>query len=253
MSSASPVPFPTPEGQADVPVGSYEPHHRDLRGGALRAAVFGMSDGLVSNVSLVLGMAGGSASSGVVRLAGMAGLVAGAFSMAAGEYVSMRAQAELQQRELDRERYEIARSPESEQLELAALYRSRGVSADLADQLAIELMADPEIAFATHAREELGVDPDELGDPVRASASSFVSFAVGALIPLLPWFFATGAAASLASVFLATGAALALGATIGALGGRSRVRSALRQAVIAAAAAAVTYLVGLALGTGVVG
>src|SRR5688500_18344038 len=179
-------------------------HHRDVSGGSARAAVFGVSDGLVTNVSLILGVAGAVADSspGFVRLAGLAGLVAGAFSMAAGEYVSMRAQRELLERELELERREIRRRPETERRELAAIYRSRGVQPDTADELAREMMRDPELALETHAREELGIDPGSLGSPVGAAVWSFLAFAVGGVIPLLPWFFTRGATAVSLSVAL---------------------------------------------------
>src|SRR3954452_13895661 len=144
-----------------VDAASLEHHHRNVKGGAARAAVFGISDGLTTNVSLILGVAGAAATTGAsfVRLAGVAGLVAGAFSMAAGEYVSMRAQSELLERELELERREIRRRPENERRELAAIYRSRGVDPSMADEMATELMRDPEMALETHAREELGIDP----------------------------------------------------------------------------------------------
>ena len=157
-----------------------------------RAAVFGASDGLVSNVSLILGVAGADPGAGVVRLAGLAGLIAGAVSMAAGEYGSMKAQQELLERELAVERRELERNPHVETVELTQLYQSRGVDPDLARQLAQEVMVDPETALRAHAREELGIDPDALGSPVRAAASSFVSFSLGALLPLLPWFVTSG-------------------------------------------------------------
>src|SRR5436305_13332227 len=170
-----------------------EHHHRDIRGGTARAAVFGVSDGLVSNVSLVLGVAAGSHyAQGPVRLAGLAGLVAGAVSMAIGEYISMTAQSELFERELELERKEISRRPESERRELAHIYRSRGVDPGTADELASQMMRDPDLALETHAREELGIDPQALGSPIGAAVWSFVSFAIGALAPLLPWFFAGG-------------------------------------------------------------
>src|ERR687886_1874454 len=187
-----------------------EPHHRNIQGGAARAAVFGISDGLVSNVALILGVAGASPGPGVVRLAGLASLVGGAVSMAAGEYVSMTAQAELLERELEMERLELRRHPESERRELVEIYRSRGIHPDTAEDLAGELMRDPELALETHAREELGIDPNSLGSPRGAAVSSFVTFALGALMPLLPWFFSGGTAAVLASVVLGALAALAV-------------------------------------------
>jgi VIT1/CCC1 family predicted Fe2+/Mn2+ transporter len=226
----------------------YEHHHRNIQGGSARAAVFGISDGLVSNVSLILGVAGANASSGVVRLAGLAGLVGGAFSMAAGEYVSMRAQTELFERELDLERTEIARRPESERRELVQIYRNRGIDAELAEDLATEMHRDPHLALQTHAREELGIDPESLGSPIGAAGSSFLAFAAGAVVPLVPWFFGRGNGAVVASIVLGVVAALAVGIALATFTGRSAVRSALRQLGIAAAAATVTYGVGNAVG-----
>ena len=230
---------------------AFEHHHRDIQGGAARAAVFGISDGLTSNVSLILGVAGASPTSGFVRLAGLAGLIAGSFSMAAGEYLSMRAQTELFEAELDLERHEIRRRPESERRELAAIYRSRGVDQHTADQLATEMMRDPELALETHAREELGINPASLGSPVKAAVSSFLSFAVGALVPLFPWFFGRGDGAVYTSVVLGAVAAVAVGAGLSRFTRRSALRSAVRQLLIVGAAAALTYGVGRALGTSV--
>jgi vacuolar iron transporter family protein len=227
-----------------------KPHHRDVTGGPVRAAVFGVSDGLVSNVSLVLGVAGANPSSGFVRLAGLAGLIAGACSMAAGEYVSMQAQKELTEFELTRERVELARRPELERQELIALYVHRGISEDLATRLATEVMKDPDVALETHAREELGVDPNALGSPVGAAASSFLSFAVGAILPLFPWFFAHGNGAVIASVVLTAIGALVVGTLLGAFSDRPRVHTALRQLLISAAAAGITFAVGKLVGTG---
>jgi len=231
-------------------VDDHEHHHRKIQGGAARAAVFGISDGLVSNVSLILGVAGANPAPGVVRLAGLAGLVGGAFSMAAGEYVSMKAQSELLERELELERIEIRRRPENERRELAAIYRDRGVAPAAADELATEMMRDPELALETHAREELGIDPNELGSPVGASLSSFFAFAFGAILPLLPWFFAKGTGATVASVVVGVVASIGIGVALAAFTGRSAVRSAVRQLLIATAAAGVTFAVGNAVGVG---
>ncbi|MBA3653851.1 MAG: VIT1/CCC1 transporter family protein [Actinobacteria bacterium] len=226
----------------------HEHHHRDVQGGAARAAVFGASDGLVSNVSLILGVAGAGPAPGIVRLAGLAGLIAGAFSMASGEYVSMKAQTELLQRELALEEGEIHRHPDAERRELAAIYRQRGIAADMADQLATEMHRDPQTALETHAREELGIDPAQLGSPPAAALSSFIAFGIGALVPLLPWFFDSGNGAVVASVLLGTVSALLIGLALARFTGRSMVRSALRQLGIAALAAGVTYAVGRAVG-----
>jgi VIT1/CCC1 family predicted Fe2+/Mn2+ transporter len=223
-------------------------HHRDIQGGAIRASIFGVSDGLVTNVSLILGIAGADAEPGIVRLAGFAGLVAGAVSMAAGEYVSMSAQRELLERELEIERRALAADPAGEQEELAALYRSRGVPEETAVEVTAELMREPELALEVHAREELGVNPESLGSPYAASISSMLAFALGGLIPLLPWFFARGTEAVVASVVLASVAALCIGAIIGASTGRGVVRSALRQLLVGAIAGATTYAIGAVLG-----
>jgi VIT1/CCC1 family predicted Fe2+/Mn2+ transporter len=213
-----------------------------------RAAVFGASDGLVSNVSLILGVAGADPGAGVVRLAGLAGLIAGAVSMAAGEYGSMKAQQELLERELTIERRELARNPHVETVELSQLYQSRGVEPELARQLAEGVMTDPETALRAHAREELGIDPDALGSPVRAAGSSFVSFSLGALLPLLPWFVTSGTAAIVASVVLAVAGAAGLGVALARFTLGSPFRLAVRYVTIAVLAGAVTYGIGSAVG-----
>lgn len=221
-----------------------EAHHRNVQGGAARAAVFGISDGLVSNVGLVLGTAASGAAPAVVRLAGFVGLFAGAFSMAAGEYVSMKAQAELLERELEMERREIARRPDREQLELAAIYRSRGMPPHTADTLAHEVHRDPELALETHAREELGINPNDLGSAVHAALSSFAAFLVGGLLPLLPWFFTRGATAIAASLVLGAAGALAVGVGIAHLSNRPWPKPAARQLAVAFAAVVVGYALG---------
>jgi len=213
-----------------------------------RAAVFGASDGLVSNVSLILGVAGADPGASVVRLAGLAGLIAGAVSMAAGEYGSMKAQQELLERELAMERRELARNPHVETVELTQLYQARGVDPDLARQMAQGVMTDPETALRAHAREELGIDPDALGSPVRAAVSSFFSFAVGALLPLIPWFVSSGSAAVVASVLIGVAGAAGLGVLLAVFTMGSPVRLALRYTTIAILAGAVTYGIGAAVG-----
>jgi|SRR5581483_3477159 len=228
-----------------------EHHHRDVRSGSARAAVFGISDGLVSNVSLILGVAGASPGAGVVRLAGLAGLISGAVSMAAGEYVSMKAQNELLQRELDVERRELHRNPHVETVELELIYQSRGLDADRARELAQLMMRDPELALATHAREELGIDPEQLGSAQAAATSSFFAFALGALVPLVPWFFGSGAAATVASVVIGFVACTIVGALLSRFTSRSALFSATRQVAIAAVAGGVTFLIGNLVGVGV--
>ena len=228
-----------------------QPHqHRDVRGGGARAAVFGLSDGLVTNISLVLGVAGASPGGQIVRLVGVAGLVAGAFSMAAGEYLSMTAQRELMERELVVERRSLKQSPEGEANELRGIYERRGIDPGVARDMVHQVMQDPELALETHAREELGISPQHLGSPVQAALSSFFTFALGAFIPLAPWLFITGTAAIVASVVLSALAAIAIGVVLAAFTHRSVVRSALRQLILTAGAAAVTYGVGRAIGTG---
>lgn len=239
-----------PEG-VDTSPPSPEPHHRNVQGGAARAAVFGVSDGLVSNVALILGVAGAHPAAGVVRLAGLAGLIGGAVSMAAGEYISMRAQAELLERELEMERIELRRRPEGERRELVEIYRSRGIEARIAEELATAMMRNPEMALETHAREELGIDPNSLGSPVAASISSFFCFSAGALLPLLPWFFASGTGALVTSVILGLLASLAVGGALARFTGRSTSWSAGRQLLVAAVPAAITYALGSLVGVGV--
>ena len=224
--------------------------HRDVRGGGVRAAVFGLSDGLVTNISLVQGVAGASPGGQIVRLVGVAGLVAGAFSMAAGEYLSMTAQRELMQRELDVERRALTQSPLGEANELRGMYERRGIAPGVARDMVNEVMQDPELALETHAREELGINPQHLGSPVQAALSSFVTFALGAFIPLLPWLLARGNGAIVASVVLSAVAAITVGTVLAVFTERPKVRSALRQLVITALAAAVTYGIGKGIGTG---
>ena len=185
-----------------------------------------------------------------MRLAGVAGLVAGAFSMAAGEFVSMRAQTELMQRELEVERVALRNWPSDERDELVAIYVNRGIRQRVAEQLVDEIMADPELALETHAREELGFDPRAIGSPVQASVSSFFSFALGAILPLIPWLVGSGTGATVASVGIGAVTALLVGFLLGAMTGRSRWKSAVRQLGVAALAAAVTYGIGRLVGVG---
>jgi len=222
------------------------------KSGALRAAIFGVNDGLVSNLSLIFGVAGAGADNDVVILAGVAGLLAGAFSMAAGEYISVKVQREVFERLIHLEAHEIGSDPEAERAELAELYVRKGLPRDLADRLATELMKDPEVALDTHAREELGLDPQEgLGSPLAAAGSSFAMFALGALVPLLPFLVTTGTPAVAASAVLSGIALFGVGAAMSILTGRSLVLSGLRMLGVGAAAATTTYLVGKALGVSV--
>jgi VIT1/CCC1 family predicted Fe2+/Mn2+ transporter len=239
------------------------PHEGEVEGeqaaesgksGSLRAAIFGINDGLVSNVALIMGFAGASQERGVILLAGISGLLAGAFSMGAGEYISMKVQREVLERMLHLEAHELGSDPEMERAELAGIYRDKGLSAELADQVADELMRDPAVALDTHAREELGIDPDEgLGSPWGAAISSFLTFCLGAAIPLLPFLVITGSAATIASAMLTGVALVVVGLLTARLTGRPRWWSALRQFSIGMGAALVTYVLGRSLGVNVVG
>jgi VIT1/CCC1 family predicted Fe2+/Mn2+ transporter len=224
--------------------------HRDLTGGGARAGIFGVSDGLVTNVSLIVGVAAASPGPGIVRLTGLAGLVAGAFSMASGEFLSMQAQRELMERELDVERQALRRSPQMERDELVAIYERRGIDASVARDLVDEVMQDPQLALETHAREELGIDPSAFGSPWQAAIASFVAFAVGAFVPLVPWLITSGVTATVWSLVLGVVAALTVGFMLGVFTGRSRIRSALRQLVVLALATGVTFGIGRAIGAG---
>jgi VIT1/CCC1 family predicted Fe2+/Mn2+ transporter len=221
--------------------------HRDVSGGWLRPAVFGAMDGLVTNVSLIAGVGGGGASSHIIVLTGLAGLAAGAFSMATGEYVSVSSQNELVAAEVRKERNELEQHPDAERAELAGMLREQGVDPDLAAQVASQLSAHLESALAVHVRAELGVDHRELPSPVTAAAASLLTFAVGALIPLLPYLLGLGSLA--VSLGLAAVAAFSGGGVVARLTDRPFLRGALRQLLLGALAAGVTYLIGRAVGT----
>jgi VIT1/CCC1 family predicted Fe2+/Mn2+ transporter len=222
------------------------PEHRDVSGGWLRPAVFGAMDGLVTNVSLIAGVGGGGGSQHAILLTGLAGLAAGAFSMAAGEFVSVSSQNELVHAEVDKERHELTHNAAAEQIELVGMLRRRGISAATARQAAAEISAHPDKALAVHALEELGVNPSELPSPYVAAGASLVSFAVGAIIPLLP--FALGFDALWVALGLSALAAIVGGGLVARLTGRPFWRGALRQLVLGALAAGITYLIGLAVG-----
>lgn len=224
------------------------PHHRQISDGGFRAALFGLLDGLVTNVSLILGFAGANPGHDIVRLAGLAGLVAGAFSMGSGEYLSMRSQKELYEYEIDVERKALASAPEEERLELRDLFISRGVEEELAERLSTDLMRNPDLALRTHAREELGIDPSATGSPWIAASSSFLFFSVGAIIPLLPWIIAATGNVMWWSIGLAGAATLFVGGAVGHFTRRGVAYSALRALVIMAVASAVTFGVGALVG-----
>jgi len=228
-----------------------EPWHRLGGGGALRASVFGISDGLVSNLSLVVGVAGAGTAGGTILLAGVAGLLAGSFSMAAGEYVSMRSQRELFERQIDLERMELETHPEEEREELALIYRAKGIPKADADRLADTLMANREVALDTLAREELGLDPSELGSPWAAAAGSFFAFAVGAFVPVLPYLFARGALTIVPAIILGAVALFAVGASLSLFTGRNPLYSGLRMLALATVAAGATYGIGRLVGASV--
>ena len=224
----------------------HTPEHRDVSGGWLRPAVFGAMDGLVTNVSLIAGVGGGGGSQHVILLTGLAGLAAGAFSMAAGEFVSVSSQNELVQAEVDKERYELAHNAAAEQAELVGMLRRRGISAATARLAAAEISAHPEQALTVHAIEELGVNPAELPSPYVAAGASLVAFAAGAIIPLLPY--ALGFDALWVALGLSALAAVVGGGLVSRLTDRPFWHGAFRQLALGALAAGITYLIGLAVG-----
>lgn len=229
-----------------------EPWHRADKSGTLRAAIFGVSDGLVSNSALIMGFAGSGVANSTVAFAGLAGLLAGAFSMAAGEYVSVAGQRDVFAREIALEAAELAEHPEDEARELSLLYQAKGMSAELADEAAATIIADPTVALDTLVREELGLDPGDLGSPVRVALSSFASFAVGAAVPLVPFALMSGPSALVVAIVLTVLALVAVGAAVGRTSGAGVVRSAARQLVVGVAAAGVTYAIGSAVGASAV-
>jgi vacuolar iron transporter family protein len=210
----------------------------------LRPAVFGAMDGLVSNFALIAGVVGGTKgdSSHEVVLAGLAGLAAGAFSMAAGEYTSVASQAEYTEREIEVERLEIIAKPRAEQAELAQMYVDRGIDRHLAEQIAEQIHADPELAVEVHAREELGVDPEHLPSPVVAAVSSFVSFAIGAALPVLPYLL--GADALWPALVISLVALFGCGAIVSRVTVRAWWFGGIRQMALGALAAGITYFIG---------
>ena len=234
----------SPPGTPGTPADLHE--HRDVNGGWLRPAVFGSIDGLVSNVALIAGVAGGTRHLGdttAVLLAGVAGLVGGALSMATGEYVSVASQSEAAEREIARERAEILTNPAGERAELARVYVARGLDPGLADEVARQIHADVENAVAVHAREELGVDTLDLPSPGLAAVSSLVSFSVGAAVPLLPYLL--GSTSLLLSAALTLAALFGCGAVVARVTVRSWWAGGLRQLLVGAGSALATYLIGM--------
>ncbi|MSQ22457.1 MAG: hypothetical protein EXR53_03995 [Dehalococcoidia bacterium] len=219
--------------------------------GAFRAAVLGGNDGLVSIFSLVWGVAGGSSDPAIVLLAGVAGLLAGAFSMAAGEYVSMRADRDLVEHRIEMERRELRETPDAERAELSLIYRLKGMTKEEADVLVDRIMQNPDVALNTMLREELGLDPTQLGSPWSASISSFVSFALGAAVPVIPYALRLGDWAFPLSGGFSAIAIFGVGATLAMLTGKSWLRGGLRMSLIGMASALVTFGVGRLIGVAV--
>jgi len=227
------------------------PDHRALAGGSARAGVFGLSDGLVTNVSLIIGFAASGIDASYVRLAGIASAVAGAVSMAAGEWVSITSQNDLVKREMALELRELQRNTSAETSELAGMYRSHGMSSKQAEAAAAEVMKDPERAVMVHAREEFGLDPAQLPNPLRVAAVSIVTFLVGALLPVIPWLTGSGNPARIASVVIGVAAAAILGALIAQQAERPWWSGSVRQVVITVLAVSVTYVIGSLVGVNV--
>jgi VIT1/CCC1 family predicted Fe2+/Mn2+ transporter len=246
-----------PDYHPDRDIATRERWHRSGRSGTLRAIIFGVSDGLVSNLALVMGVAGASgpvgAQSHFILLAGVAGLLAGAFSMAAGEYISMQSQRELFERQIALERAEMEAMPEEEEAEMAAIYRAKGFRDDEARAIAHRLFENPEHALDQLIREELGLDPDELGSPFAAAFGSFVAFAGGAFVPVIPYLIGSGVGAFVAAIAISLVALFAVGAGVSLLTGRGFLFSGARQVAIGAAAAIVTFIVGSLIGVSVAG
>jgi vacuolar iron transporter family protein len=223
--------------------------HRTSLGDSLRPSVFGVNDGLVSNVSLVLGVAGTGVAPTFVLMSGAAGLLAGALSMAAGEYVSVRSQREMYDYQIALEREELAEYPEEEAEELALIYQARGVDLEQARAVSRALLARPDKALDVLAREELGLNPDDLGSPWRAASASFVTFAFGALVPLIPFLTRlNGSTAVIVSAIMTAVALFVVGLTLSLFTGRDALRSALRMVLIGGGAGTLTFLLGRVLG-----
>jgi len=224
--------------------------HREVgSGGNLRAAVFGINDGLVSNTSLIMGVAGASGDSRMLLLSGIAGLLAGAFSMAAGEYISIRSQRDLYEYQIGLEQEELALYPEEEQEELALIYSARGLPMDQARQVAADMLRNPQHALDTLSREELGLNPENLGSSWGAAVSSFLAFSLGALIPLFPLFImATTRSALSMAVIVSITALFAVGAALSLFSGKNAVWGGIRMLLIGCAAGLATYLIGMLIG-----
>jgi VIT1/CCC1 family predicted Fe2+/Mn2+ transporter len=231
-----------------------EGRHRSAGGNALRAAVLGANDGLVSNFSLIMGVAGAEVANSTIVLTGIAGLLAGAISMALGEWISVQSSRELYQKQIKIEREEIAASPEEEAEELALIYQARGLEENAARQLAQQIMSSADSALEALSRDELGINPEELGGSAwEAAITSFLLFAIGAIIPLIPFFFLSGGTAIVVSAIFGAIGLFAIGAVITLFTGRSVLYSGTRQMLFGLAAAAVTFLIGRLIGVSVAG
>ena len=237
-------------GVAGIP-GHFEGKGLGGKSGALRAAIFGANDGLVSNLALIMGVAGATSNIHVVLLAGIAGLLAGAFSMGAGEFISMRVQRDVFENLLAYERRELEEQPDEELAELIAIYETKGIPAELARATAEAVHSNPAITLDTHAREELGLDPDDLGSPWGAAISSFITFSFGAIIPLAPFMLLRGTTAVVVAVVLSLGTLFAIGGFMTIFTGKNFAMQGMKMAVLGGAAALITWLVGGALGVNV--
>ena len=239
----------SPGGGTDVAgIARGERWHRVDTGGQLRASIFGISDGLLSNLSLVIGVAGANPDGRFIVLAGVAGLLAGAFSMGAGEFVSVTSQRELFERQIALEKEELETDPEQERQELSLIYRAKGLPLEEAEALSTRIIADRGVALETLAREELGLNPEALGSPYGVAISSFLSFAAGALIPLMPWFFGSSSLFFVASIVLGGLGMFAVGAAVSLFTGRNFIFAGVRQLAIGSVAAAITYTIGRIIG-----
>lgn len=225
--------------------------HRGAGGGTLRAAVFGVNDGLISNTCLIMGVAGSAANPKMILVSGVAGLLAGAFSMAAGEYISMRSQREMFEHQIGQEREEIERYPQEEAEELALIYEARGVPLDDARRMTRKLLEDKEKALDTLAREELGLNPDDLGSPIGAAVYSFMAFAAGAMLPLVPFLFSFTDRRVLTASLLSAVALFGIGAALSLFSGRGALLGGFRMLLIGGMAAAATYGIGRLFGVDV--
>ncbi len=239
---------------AGTDLARFEKPHRSIGGNALRAAVLGGNDGLVSNFSLVMGVAGALSANSAVLLAGIAGLLAGALSMALGEWISVKSSQELYENQMELEMEELETNPEGEEKELAIIYQAKGIPKDQAIQMAKDIMCNTEMAHEVLIKEELGINPEDLkGSPMEAAISSFVMFAIGAIIPVFPFFFMSGFEAILVSVALSIVGLFLIGASITLFTGKNVWYSGFRQVLFGLIAAAITYGIGTLIGVSITG